>query len=68
MPQRGVEQQAGEQDQACVAVGFEDGEAIVGIGDVEANNLPGEMGGEGEKPEREDEAGAGGKTRGAPRE
>jgi hypothetical protein len=42
-PQCGVEHQAREQDQSRVAVGFEDGEAVVGIGDVEPNDLPGQM-------------------------
>ena len=47
--QRRVEQQAGEQDQAGVAVGFEHSEAIVGVGDIEADDLPAEMGGKGEQ-------------------
>jgi len=43
--QRRVQQQAGEQDQAGVAIGFEHGQALVGIGNVEAHDLPGEVGG-----------------------
>ena len=45
--QRGVQHQAGEQDQTRVAVGLEHREAIVGIADIQAGDLPGEMGGEG---------------------
>src|SRR5580693_8263601 len=57
--QRGVQHQAGEQDQTGVAVGLEYLQAIVRIADVEANDLPGEMGGERGQPQREDHAGAG---------
>src|SRR5258708_37615542 len=45
--QRGVQHQGGEQDQAGVAVGLEHLEAIVRVGGVEADDLPGEVGGEG---------------------
>ena len=49
MAQRRVEQHAGEQDQAGIAVGFEHGEAMVRIGDIEPHDLPAEMGGEGDE-------------------
>ena len=45
--QRGVEDQAREQDQAGVAVGLEHLEAVVRIADIQPRDLPGEMGGEG---------------------
>jgi len=45
---------AREQDQAGIAVGLEDGKAVHGVVDVEASDLPSEMHGEGEEPERED--------------
>ena len=61
--QRGVEHQSGEQDQTGVAVGLEHRKAVVGVGDIKANDLPGEMGGEGGEAEREDQARAGEKTR-----
>ena len=39
--QRGIQKEAGEQDEAGIAIGLEDGEAIVGRANVEAGDLPG---------------------------
>src|SRR5580658_4007093 len=61
--QGSVEQEPGEQDQASIAVGFEYGQAIVRVGDVETDNLPGEVSGEDNEPERENDPSACGKTR-----
>ena len=44
-----VEQQSGKQDQTGIAIGFEQREAQIGIGDIEADDLPGEVRGEGEQ-------------------
>src|ERR1700685_576033 len=52
--QRGVQHQGGEQDQTGVAVGLEYREAVVRIADIQARDLPDEVGGEGGQPQRED--------------
>src|SRR5579863_2342776 len=65
MRQRRVENQAGEQDEAGVAIRFKHDKAIVRIGNVEADNLPGEVPGESGKSDRENRAGAGQKSSGA---
>ena len=56
--ERGIEEKAGEQDEAGVATGFEDGEAIVGSGNVEPDDLPGKMRRESGKRERKNRPGA----------
>lgn len=43
-----LQHESRKQDQARIAVGFEHGEAIVGIGDIEPDDLPGKMCSEGE--------------------
>src|SRR5262249_4784915 len=53
-----IEGEPGEQDQPGVAVRLEHHETLQRVLDVEPRDLPGEMGGESEEPEREDEAGA----------
>ena len=47
MAKRRVEQQSGKQDEARVAIGFEQREAEIGIGDIEPDDLPGQVRGEG---------------------
>src|ERR1700733_2931720 len=47
VPKCRVEQEAGKQDQAGVAIGLEQSQAIVGIGNIKAYDLPAEMGGKG---------------------
>ena len=43
-----LKHQAREQNQSGIAVGFENGKAIVGIVNIEPHNLPGKMRGESE--------------------
>jgi len=60
--QNRLKHQAGKQNQTSIAVGFEYGEAIVGIGDIEPDDLPSQMRRESNKPQRENQSGAGGQT------
>ena len=62
MAKRRVEQQSGKQDQTGVAIGFEQRKAEIGIGDIEPDDLPGQVRGEGEKAKAEDRAAARGDT------
>ena len=57
--ERRLQDEARKQNQARVAIGFEHGEAIVGIAGVEPCDLPSQMGGESEEPEREYQSAAG---------
>ena len=56
LAKRRVEQQSGKQNQPGIAVGFEQPKAEVGIGDIETDDLPGQVCGEGEEAKGEDRA------------
>src|SRR6516225_10329566 len=63
--QRRLKHQARKQNQSGVTDRFENGEAIVGIANIEQHNLRRKMRGESKEPQREDQSTAGDEAGGA---